>query len=149
MAGSRSRPFRDSNVLFSGLYRPDSVPGLLLDRHTQGIISAAVSALVLDEVARNLLLKRPAALPPLEELLHKTAFEIVPAPSADAIRAVAHCINARDAPVLAAAVACGADCIVSGNTRHFTQQTADCAGIAIFTPAAYLTALDHTNGIRR
>jgi hypothetical protein len=60
-----------------------------------------------------------------------------------------HCINAKDAPILAAAVACGADCIVSGNTRHFNQEAAECAGIAIFTPAAYLKTLGRSNGIRR
>jgi len=59
------------------------------------------------------------------------------------------CINAKDAPILAAAIGSGADCVVSGNTRHFTQDAARCAGIAIYTPAAFLAALDRSNDARR
>ncbi|MBI2911701.1 MAG: hypothetical protein HYY05_06125 [Chloroflexi bacterium] len=44
-------------------------------------------------------------------------------------------------PILAAAVASGAGCLVSGNTRHFTPQVSGCAGIDIYTPAAYLALL--------
>lgn len=148
MAGSKPRPFFDSNVLFSAFYNPNSVPGELLRQHVQDVLSIVVSSLVLREVARSLRRKQASRFPELDAFLRNTPPEIVAAPSAAAIRAVEHCINAKDAPILAAAIASGADCIVSGNTHHFNQQAAECAGIAIFTPAAYLAALDRSNGIR-
>ena len=149
MAGSNPRPFLDSNVLFSAFYNPTSDPRELLRRHAQDVLSIVVSSLVLREITRSLRRKQPSRLPELDAFLRNTPPEIVPAPSNDAINAIAHCINEKDAPILAAAVASRADCIVSGNTRHFNQETAECAGIAIFTPAAYLTALDRSNSIRR
>lgn len=149
MAGSKPRPFLDSNVLFSAFYRPDSAPGTLLRRHAQGQISIVVSAVVLEEASRNVQLKQFARFPRLQAFLRETPPEIAPVPSAAAIQAVEHCINAKDAPILAAAIGSGADCVVSGNTRHFTQAAAECAGIAIFTPVDYLAALDRSNGTRR
>jgi len=50
-------------------------------------------------------------------------------------------INAADASILAAAVRGGADCLVSGNTRHFTAEVGRKAGIEILTPTAYIAAL--------
>jgi len=149
MVESRPRPFLDANVLFSGIYHNDSVPGVLIDLHADGMISIVVSAVVLDEVSRNFRRKQPSLNPRWQAFLSGTPPEIVSVPSERAIEAAQHCINAKDAPILAAAIASGADCVVSGNTRHFNQQAAECAGIAIFTPAAYLALLDHRNGLRR
>ena len=107
------------------------------------------SELVLDEVTRNIERKRTAHLPLSRVFVAGTPLEIAKTPSAEEIRAVEHCINAKDAPILAAAIGSGADCVVSGNTRHFNQEAARCAGIAIYTPAAYLAVLERSNGIRR
>jgi predicted nucleic acid-binding protein len=149
MAGNRPQPFFDANVLFSALSRDDSPPGVLLDFHVAGRIAVVVSARVLDEVARNLEKNRPEVTARLRSIIAETPFEAAPSPSNDTVNAVTHCIDAKDAPILAAAITSGADCIVSGNTRRFNQQAAECAGIAIFTPAAYLAALDRSNGMRR
>ena len=54
-------------------------------------------------------------------------------------------INRDDAPILAAALQSGADCFVTGKTRHFTRELSDRVGIPIFTPADYLVSLQ-TNG---
>jgi len=149
MAGSKPRPFLDSNVLFSAFYNPNSVPGELLRRHVQDVLSIVVSSLVLREVSRSLRRRQPSRFPALGAFLRNTPPEIVAAPSAAAIRAVELCINAKDVPILAAAIASRADCVIGGNTRHFNEAAAQCAGIAIFTPAAYLAALDRSNGVRR
>jgi predicted nucleic acid-binding protein len=77
----------------------------------------------------------------LSAFLRRTPPEIVAEPTLDEVRAAERCINAKDAPILAAALKGGASCIVSGNTRHFTPDVAECAGIAIFAPAAYLATL--------
>ncbi len=46
--------------------------------------------------------------------------------------------RATQMPHLAAAIQSDADCLVTGNTRHFTAEVAERAGIAILRPADYM-----------
>jgi predicted nucleic acid-binding protein len=50
-------------------------------------------------------------------------------------------INATDAPILAAVLASQADCLVTGNTRHFTPEVARRARIRIVSATGYLEEL--------
>jgi predicted nucleic acid-binding protein len=138
----RPRPFVDTNVLFSGLYGPGS-PALILAWHARGELTIVVSRQVLDELVRTIRRKRPAILSPLRTFLANAPPEVTADPGPDEVRAAEQCINARDAPILAAAVKSGADCLVSGNTRHFTPEAGRRAGITIMTPAEYLASLAH------
>lgn len=141
MVSPRPRPFFDTNVVFSGLGSSGGPPEILLDLHATERIGIVVSGLVMQELERNLRLKRPRVLLTLAAFFENTPFEIVAEPTEQEIAAVLPFINAADAPILAAAIKSEADCIVSGNTRHFTQAVAQQAGIPIFTPAAYLQQL--------
>jgi hypothetical protein len=84
---------------------------------------------------------KPDLLPQLQALLANAPPELCADPTQDEVVAARNLINTADAPILAAAVKSRADCIVSGNTRHFTQRVARRAGIAIYTPAAYVGQL--------
>lgn len=141
MASNRERPFLDTNVMFSGLSGWNAPPARIVERHAEGDLVIVVSRFALDELERVIRRKRPRTLPVFQAFLRETPPEIADDPSPDEVRAAERCINAKDAPILAAAVKSGASCVVSGNTRHFTQDVAGCAGIAIFTPAAYLATL--------
>lgn len=145
MEWTRPRPYLDTNVLFSALHGSDSAPGAILDRHVDGTILMVVSGLVLEELVRTVRTvrsKRPVLLPQLYTFLTEAPPEVTEEASVDAVRdAAMRCIDTKDAPILAVAIACQADCVVSGNTRHFTQDVTRCAGISILTPTAYLAHL--------
>lgn len=141
MARAKPRTFLDTNVLFSGLYRPDSPPAAILEHHITGRISIVFSQQVLEELVATIREKRPDLLALLQTLLTNAPPEICADPTPAEVRRAAHWINLDDAPILAAALNAGADCLVTGNTRHFTQAVADSAGIPNMTPAGYLARL--------
>jgi predicted nucleic acid-binding protein len=100
-----------------------------------------ISGRVLDELIRTISARRPDLLPVVDRFLVDTPAELAPEPAPESLRKFSVLINIADAPILAAAVESRADCLVSGNTRHFTRRVARRAGIAIFTPAAYVANL--------
>jgi predicted nucleic acid-binding protein len=137
MERPKPRPFLDTNVLFSGLYG-SGPPATILERHAAGEIAIIISRQVLEELVRTIQLKHPLVLPMLGVFLMTTPPEICDDPSMEQVRTIERCINPTDAPILAAALSSQSDCVVSGNTRHFTPDAARCAGIRILTPAAFL-----------
>ncbi|MCX6021921.1 MAG: PIN domain-containing protein [Chloroflexi bacterium] len=135
------QPFFDTNVLFSGLYNPRGVPAELLRLQAQQRFVMLVSRQVLKELHDNILAKRPDLWPFLRSWLNDSPPIEVEAPDEDEIAAARRFINVADAPILAAALKSGADCLVSGNTRHFTLEVGRLAGIPILTPSEYLATL--------
>ncbi|MGH2534719.1 MAG: PIN domain-containing protein [Thermomicrobiales bacterium] len=140
MEQPRLRPFLDTNVIFSGL-RGSGPPSAILERHVAGEITIVVSRLVLDELVRTIRRKHPAILPVVGVFLTNAPPEVCDDPTPEAFDAALRCIHPKDAPILAAALQSRVDCIVSGNTRHFTPEAARCAGMTFLTPAAYLADL--------
>ena len=70
------------------------------------------------EAQRNLQVKYPDTLPRLRTLMSQ--IETVPeAPPADVAWAIEQGLPLKDAPVLAAALASGADALVTGDRTHF------------------------------
>ena len=106
--------------------RPSEGPGLpaaILERHKQGQISILIPRQVRDELVVAIARKRPA-LPTLRDaFIVEGKPEVAADPTVDELRAVGRCISPTDAPILAA-ITSGADCWVSGNTRHTTQEAA-------------------------
>jgi predicted nucleic acid-binding protein len=141
MARGRPRPFIDTNVFFSGIYSPAGPPGILLEEHARGHLTMVISHQVLIELVNTVRQVKPDLLPQLRTFLTNAPPEIAPAPTAEEIQAARACINRVDAPILAAPKKCGADCVVTGNTRHFTPKVAECANVAIFTPREYVEKL--------
>lgn len=141
MIVAKPRPFLDTNVLFSGLYSRTGPPAAILNLHATGRLTAVVSQHVLGELVRAINTKQRRLLPLLHMFLAATPPEVCPDPAPHVVARVRPLINAADALILAAAIESGADCLVTGNTRHFTAEVSEKAGIAILTPAAYVSTL--------
>jgi putative PIN family toxin of toxin-antitoxin system len=141
MARRKPRPFFDTNVVFSGLYSSRGAPAELLRRHVDGTITIVISRQVLEELVRTVNNKAPRVTSMLHKFLASSPPELTADPSDAHVKRVSAFINTTDAPILAAALASRADCLVTGNSRHFTDEVARRARIAILTPAAYLAEL--------
>ena len=162
---TKPRPFLDTSVLFSGLHSRTGPPAAILNLHIAGRLTAVVSRLVIDELVRAVSAKQPRHIPLIPALLVESGLlsdeyiyegghisllnvflsdawpQLCPDPAPHLVRRVRPLINAADAPILAAAIESGADCLVTGNTRHFTAEVSEKAGIAILTPTDYLRTL--------
>lgn len=141
MARTRPRPFLDTNVFFSGLYRADSPPAAILEHHAKGKINIIVSRQVLEELVTTIRTKKPNLLPRLQTFLTNAPPEICMDPTLKEVQRIGRFINPADAPILAAAIKTRADCLITGNTRHFTEQVAKAARVTIFTPSQFLSSL--------
>lgn len=142
MTVANPRPFLDTNVLFSGLYSRAGPPAAILNLHATGRLTAVVSQHVLGELVRAINTKQQRLIPLLHMFLAVTPPEVCADPAPHVVARVRPLINPTDALILAAAIESGADCLVTGNTRHFTAEVSEGAGIAILTPAAYVSTLD-------
>lgn len=148
MARAKPRPFVDTNVFFSGFYRAGSPPATILELHAEGEIEIVVSLQVLEELATTIRAKKPDLLPKLQTFLTNAPPEVCPDPTHDEVRRAATWINPTDAPILAAAIKARADCLVTGNTRHFTREVAMAAKITILTPTEYRATLERRRAKR-
>jgi len=101
------RLFLDANVLFSAALSPEGVASSLFAFADAGACELVTSAFVVAEVTRNLRVKAPAGVGIVVEADARLVERIdVPLP-------------AKDRPILAAAVGCRANVLVTGDRRHF------------------------------
>jgi len=100
-----------------------------------------IPAFLLDEARRNLELKAPARLLALETL--QTFLQQVPEPPPELLdQAQAAWLPSRDAPILAAASACCADWLATGDRRDFGYLFGQRAlGVLLLAPREALAAL--------
>jgi predicted nucleic acid-binding protein len=138
--------FLDANVLFTAAYSPTGISRALIDLADAGICALSISAYALEEARRNLELKKPEKIPDLERLLR--VLIIVPEPSPDKVQwAQGLPLPPKDAPVMAAAIACGADILVTGDHRDFGHLLGtEVRGVKVLAPREALKAvLDEQN----
>ena len=110
--------FLDANVLFSASLSASGTAQALLVAAKAAGAECVCSERAFAEAHRNLASKVPQSLPNLE--LISVLVSRVPEPHAtqtDAARGAG--VVEKDAPVLGAALACGADWFVTGDLRHF------------------------------
>lgn len=110
------RIFLDANILFSAAKSDGAVRRLL------GLLSAARHELwadgyVIEEARRNIAAKAPGALPVLEELVGGIHRAGTSRPG-DELEASLP-LPDKDRPVLAAAIHCGSEALVTGDSTHF------------------------------
>lgn len=135
------RIFFDASVLIAGGMSRGGASRALLLLAEAGMFRMVVSRQVLDEVERNLRRKLPEALPLMAELLAHIAPELVDdPPHAQFSRWLPH-IEAKDAPILEAAVSSAAGYLITLNTRDFTPAVSSAAGLPILTPAQFINRL--------
>jgi predicted nucleic acid-binding protein len=110
--------FLDANVLFTAVYSSAGISRALFDLAEAGCCSLCTSAFALEEARRNLSLKAPDRLPDIERLSGRIT--VVPEPAPDKVAwAQTLPLPSKDAPVMAAAAACGANVLVTGDRLHF------------------------------
>ncbi len=119
----RCKVFLDSNVLLSGLFSDKGAPRIILDLLTIDlpILTGATGRYNLIEVERNLKNKMPKALPIYHDYLPRLGLEIVALPTLETIKSMSGIVADKDTPVLASAIACGADYLITGDKKDFTR----------------------------
>jgi predicted nucleic acid-binding protein len=119
----RCKVFLDSNVLLSGLFSERGAPRIILDLLTLDlpVLAGATGQYNLVEVERNLRKKMPEALSLYHEYLPRLGLEVVALPARDTVRSMAGDIAEKDIPVLASAIACGADYLITGDKKDFAR----------------------------
>lgn len=112
------RIFLDANVLFSACLKERSRQYAFFALARSGHCRLTTSAYALDEVRRNLTQKAPSRLTVFEILTR--LIEPSAQPSGELVsRMLQYGLPAKDAPILAAAVAARAEILVTGDRRHF------------------------------
>ena len=117
------RVFLDSNVILSGLLSEKGSPRLILDVLSLQIpdLQGVTGEYNILEIERNLARKMPNLLPLYRKYLPLLGLEIVPLPAPETIAAMAGKSVAKDLPVLASAMACQADYLVTGDKKDFAK----------------------------
>lgn len=132
------RVFFDASVVIAGSMSRGGASRALLILAEAGLFRMVVSRQVLDEVERNLRNKLPQALPLMVELLGHIAPEVVDDPPSEAFGRWLRHIEAKDAPILEAAVSAQVDYLVTLNSRDFTPEVAQVSGLIILSPGALM-----------
>jgi len=110
--------FLDANILFTAAYSAKGVSRALFGLAENSRCSLLTSAYAAEEARRNLALKAPNVSAEYEKLLGQIT--VAREPSATTIaRMAALPLVEKDAPVMAAAVECRADVLVTGDRRDF------------------------------
>lgn len=133
--------FLDSNVLLSGLFSDKGSPRIILDLLTLNlpILAGATELYNLMEVERNLKKKMPAAIPLYHEYLPKLGLEVVALPSQETVRSMAGIIAEKDIPVLASAIACRAEYLITGDKKDFARlKTYKRYSLRIVSPSEFI-----------
>lgn len=114
------RLFLDANILFLTGYSSESPVHLLLELSKAGLCEIVVSGYAVEEARRNLATKGPGtALGTLEAALNGM---VLVAEARGAVLNAAQSVglsDAADVPILAAAIQCKADILVTGDRRAF------------------------------
>jgi predicted nucleic acid-binding protein len=127
--------FLDANILFTAAYTPQGASGFLFSIAKTGAITLCTSLYALDEAKRNLALKAAEKLQTLEKLLPHMTIVSEPQPDKVAWAALLP-LPGKDAPIMAAAVSCKADILVTGDRRDFGSLLGTTAeGVLVLEPA--------------
>jgi len=135
------RVFADSSVLIAAAGSRTGASRAVLMLAEVGLFRLLISRQVLDECERNLRRKLPTALPVFAALLACVGPEVVADPAETVVAPYRALIEAKDAPILAAAVASGADRLLTLDVKDFTPRVGESWGILVQTPAAFVSAL--------
>lgn len=137
--------FLDSNVIISGLLSDSGAPHIILHLLTLSlpVLSGATGAYNIMEVERTIKKKMPGVLPLYESILPLLDLEIVSLPPVETIRSMAGMTADKDIPVLASAIACEADYLVTGDKKDFGKlKTQDILKIKIVGPTEFLDIVE-------
>ena len=146
--------FFDTSALFSGMISPTGAARALLLLAEAGLVNLTISMQVTIEMERTLTSKAPNVISKYRNVIKDAGIQIVANPSrTESATFEAIIPHLEDAPILAAAVACNTDFLVTHNTKHFTKNPgiAKITGLRIGSPGDALAwvrqqfGIDHTS----
>lgn len=115
-----TRVFLDANIFVAAAASAEGGSALLLEAGRKNLLEVVSSHLALLEAERNIRKKLPLhALNRFHRLLQQMPLLIVPSPSLEEVRRCETLINAKDAPILAAALSSRAEFLITLDQRHF------------------------------
>ena len=133
--------FLDSNVIISGIYSKAGPPGKILDLHTAGRIQIVVCKFVLEEVIRNIRVKRSKDIPALYAFLSNAPPVVAVDPGINEILLWAKYLSQEDAIILAAAIHARVDYFITGDKHfHSAALKSQKLNLKILTPAEFVAA---------
>ena len=147
----KPRVFTDADVLFAGAASPgEHGASLLILRMAEiGLIEAFASRQVITEAERNLAENRTADFPrsdklrralPAFSLLAHRCLQIVPDPSPEVLPRFAGMAQAKDLPILVAAVEAACPWLVTFNGRHFQPGHPE---VTVLRPGEFVMRVRH------
>ncbi|HSS06868.1 MAG TPA: PIN domain-containing protein [Rhodanobacteraceae bacterium] len=133
------RIFLDANILFSAAKSRGAIRQLL-DWLVLAGHECCADGYVIEEARRNLVTKAPQGLSDLDALLRK--IQVAPTQPGSAALQLALPLPEKDRPVMAAAIACGCDALVTGDRSHFGRHYGKrIHGVKIHSPRSIAEAL--------
>ena len=135
------RVFVDANVLIAEAHSRSGASRAILMLAEVGLFKLVVSRQILDEVERNIRAKLPGAMKVFVEIMALLALEIVDDPDRADWEPFLDVIEAKDAPILAAAVGAGIDRFVTLNTKDCTAEAEERSGLTVQTPSVFIEEL--------
>lgn len=96
---------------------PRLILGLLF--HEMPFILGATGHYNLEEIVRTITKKLPAARPVFDDFMSRLKLEIIPFPEEEKMEKYRGVIVDEDLPVIVSAIECRADCLVTGDKKHF------------------------------
>ncbi len=131
--------FVDANILFAACASRTGASHAVLSFAEIGMLRLVVSRQVLDEAERNLQRKFPEGLPILTEWLVNIAPTILEDPIFNQYERWLPIIEAKDAPILEAAVQFAPDYLLTLNSKDFTPEVALAAEPVIQSPGEFVS----------
>lgn len=141
-----SRVFLDASVLFAAAYSTTGSARDLILLAAKGQVALVLSEDVIEEAYRNLTRKAPEKAAVLLQLIDLLEPEMVQ-PSQEEVRGAQEYVVAKDAPIVAAAIASEVDFLVTYDRRDLLDppQVAQHSGLAIVTPDIVVNQLRSEN----
>ena len=137
------RLFLDANVLFGAAVSTRGIGQALVAFGRSGVCTLVTSAYAATEAERNVRARAPEALGRFAVVMANVAR--VPEANVGLVGDVVAELPAKDRPILAAAIACGADLLVTGDRRYFGPLFGVAVGrTAIASPREALSVLLET-----
>lgn len=134
------RLFLDSSVIIAGLASRTGASHAILALAELGLVRLVGCPYILMEVERNLAEKVPEFLPAYRRLMVNLNWQMVEDPAAEDVSPWLDLVPAKDAPVLAAAVAAAPHRFITLDIGHFINppEVAERSGLSICTPGDFL-----------
>ncbi len=130
--------FIDANILIAGSGSRKGASRAVLGLAEYGMIQLIVTRQILDETERNIRAKLPKVLPVLSELLLHLNLQILPDPEPEQFERWLSIFEAKDAPILEAAVQVAPDFFLTLNHKDFTPDVALATGLLIQSPSKFV-----------